>query len=50
MATVEFEDMEEETWVLWGALLKQAQANLAQARANEETSRAMHTPHPAHAE
>ena len=28
--------------VPWDALLKQAQANLAQARANEETSRAMH--------
>ena len=37
----ELENMEG-TWVLWDVLLKQAQANLAQARANEETSRAMH--------
>ena len=37
----ELEDMEG-TGVLWDALLNHAQANLAQARANEETSRAMH--------
>ena len=56
MATVELNEIEEETSVLWNCLLKQAQANwvqaraneegsranLAQARANEETSRAMH--------
>ena len=56
MVTVELNEIEEETSVLWNSLLKQAQANwvqaraneegsranLAQARANEETSRAMH--------
>ena len=39
---IENVQMDEEPGVTWSSLLKQAQANLAQARANEETSRAMH--------
>ena len=39
---IEDVQMDEEPGVTWSSLLKQAQANLAQARANEETSRAMH--------
>ena len=39
---IEDVQMDDEPGVTWSSLLKQAQANLAQARANEETSRAMH--------
>ena len=42
MATGELNEIEDEANVLWNSLLKQAQANWEQSRANAETSRAMH--------
>ena len=42
MATGELNEIEDEASVLWNSLLKQAQANWEQSRANAETSRAMH--------
>ena len=42
MAFGELSETEEETSVLWNCVLKQAQANWEQSRANAEASRAMY--------